>query len=136
MSNTTPAAGQTSPVCTANRHAVALETLRESLCPSSGEQGLKLRVLAKRLGVSAGYLSQIIHGKRVPSAKVYRALGLPPPARVVEISEGFDVAPVCARCGAVHVTKRCTQGKTSKPRAKAFKWGGVRYVRHAGTDQI
>jgi hypothetical protein len=86
--------------------------------------------------VSAGYLSQIVRGKRVPSAKVYRALGLPPPARIVEVQAGFDVAPVCPKCGIVHTTKRCTAGKTTKPRAKAFKIEGRRYYRHEGTDQI
>jgi hypothetical protein len=110
--------------------------LNEYLCPSSGAKGLKMRVLAKRIGLNAGYLSQIVRGKRAPSVKVYRALGLPPPARIVSIDEGFDVAPCCPKCGAVHVTKRCTKGVVRKPRAKAFKLDGRRYYRHEGTDQI
>lgn len=95
-----------------------------------------MRDLAKRIGVNVGYLSLVLRGKRAPSMKVYKALGLPLPARVVEIGEGFDVAPVCPRCGVVHVTKRCTKGQTRKPRAKAFKLNGRRYYRHEGTDQI
>lgn len=41
---------------------------------------------------------------------IRRALGLPITAS----------APVCAKCGQVHVTKRCTQanGKTAKPRIR------------------
>jgi hypothetical protein len=127
---------QTHPVCTANRHMAALEMLRGSLCPHGGTKPLKLRELAKRLNLNPGYLSQVLRGKRAPSRKVYAALGLPPPARVVEVGEGFDVAPVCSKCGIVHTTKRCTKGKTTKPRAKAYKLDGRRYCRHEGTDQI
>jgi hypothetical protein len=92
--------------------------------------------LAKRLGVSAGYLSQIVRGHRAPSAKVYRALGLPPPARVVEVPEGYDVAQVCGKCGQVHVTKRCTAGVKRKPRVTPYRWQGRRMYQHEGTDQI
>jgi hypothetical protein len=119
----------------ANSHSAAIEALK-TLQPSAAGERVRMRDLAKRLNLNAGYISQIISGRRAPSMRVYKALGLPPPARVVEVPEGFDVAPVCGRCGVVHTTKRCTKGKTTKPRAKAFKIAGRRYYRHEGTDQI
>lgn len=85
---------------------------------------------------NAGYLWNVAKGKKAASAKLCVALGLTPPARVIEVQAGYDVAPVCPKCGVVHTTKRCTAGQKRKPRTKAFKIEGRRYYRHEGTDQI
>ena len=39
------------------------------------DSGISLRALAKELGVSASYLSQVRHGKRPPSEKLLNMLG-------------------------------------------------------------
>lgn len=62
-------------------------------------------------GVPAATLCAIYKHNREPrKADIRRALGLP-----ITVP-----APVCAKCGQVHVTKRCTQanGKTAKPRIR------------------
>lgn len=123
-------------VSCANTHAAAIDAIKAMREPSGDAKPVKLRDLAKRLGLNAGYLSQILSGKRAPSMKVYKALGLTPPARVIEVQAGYDVAPVCPKCGVVHTTKRCIAGQKRKPRTKAFKIEGRRYYRHEGTDQI
>lgn len=107
-----------------------------------------LRTLKNKLGTwsrvaaslsprfNAGYLWNVSRGRKPASAKLFVALGLPPPARVVEIGEGYDVAPVCPKCGVVHTTKRCTANVKRKPRRVAYRWQGRRMYQHAGTDQI
>lgn len=60
-------------------------------------------------------LSRVAAGKQSPSPKLYAALGLTPPVRVVEIPAGYDVAKTCANCGRVHTLKRGCPDKR-KPR--------------------
>lgn len=124
------------PDSSANSHSAAIEALKAMLQPCEDGSRVRMRDLAKRLKLNAGYISQIISGKRAPSLKVYAALKLPAPARVVTVPEGFDIARQCSKCGQVHITKRCTAGAHRHSRSKPFKLEGRKYFRHEGTDQI
>lgn len=114
----------------------ALHAMRE---PSDDGKRPTLREIGQRLNLNPGYLSAILSGKKQPSPRVYRALGLRPPLRTVELDADHDVAPVCPKCGQVHVTKTCTATRKprrvdySKPRRVRGQWT---VARHTGTDQI
>lgn len=74
---------------------------------------------AKRIGVSRGYLYRVASGTRPASNKLLAKLGLPP--------HTVAVTP-CAKCGAVHVTKRCTDKAqpTKYPPHPVMRVGRVR----------
>lgn len=57
---------QACPDSTANTHSAAVDALKAMLQPCAGQERPRMRDLAKRLGLNAGYLSQIVHGKRAP----------------------------------------------------------------------
>lgn len=61
--------------------------------------------------LNRGLLSAVARGARQPTPQVLKALGLP----VVK----HMPAPVCARCGVVHVRKTCPNGsKAARPRRR------------------
>lgn len=74
------------------------------------ENGSILAV-ARKLGLSQAYLSQIASGKRRASNRYRCALGLKPLTAL---------APVCAKCGVPHTTKRCTHKNTFEQNASAY----------------
>lgn len=115
---------QAHPVSTANTHDTVIEMLKAMLEPLPGEKRPKLRDVAKRLGLNPGYVSQVVRGKRTPSLKVYAALGIEPPSRMVEVLRGYDVAPVCSVCGVVHVSRSCPTKRAPKIR----KWRDMNVV--------
>ena len=85
------------------------------------------RRVADEIGMpgSNSYLSRVALGKAKPSARLYHALGLEQPVRVVELPAGHGVGLACVKCGAVHTTKACTAKR--KPRAIVRRRDGVRY---------
>lgn len=114
----------------------ALSAMRE---PSDDGKRPTLREIGKRLNLNPGYLSAILRGRKTPSPRVYHALGLRPPRRVVEIDADHDVAPVCPKCGQVHTTKTCTLTRRPRrpdllrPRRVRGQWVAGR---HVVSDQI
>lgn len=60
------------------------------------------RRVAQQFGINEGTAWDIAHGYEPKTPELRRKLGLP----------SLAPAPVCTRCGDVHVTKRCT----AKPR--------------------
>jgi hypothetical protein len=75
-----------------------------------------LRRLAFELGQNVGTLSAVMRRKRKPSPALYIALGLTPPARLVEVPAGYGVGPACKTCGEVHTTTMCPTKR--KPRKR------------------
>jgi len=71
----------------------------------------KMAVMSDFRGMPAGTICAVYHGKPLPK-KWREAFGFPV----------MLPAPACAKCGKVHTTARCTEGRTA----------GRRWVRCAG----
>lgn len=111
-----------------NNVQLALRRLRDELG--------SWRKVGSRLRMNPGYVWSVAGSKKKPSVALYKALGLTPPKRKIELEEGYDIAPCCPKCGRVHVAKRCTANQPRKPRSRPYRWNGRRFYRHQGTDQI
>lgn len=64
--------------------------------------------VSDELGINRGLIWAVAKGKKRAPNSLRKKLGF----------ECYAPAPVCAKCGQVHVAKRCTQasGKIAKPR--------------------
>ena len=131
--------GQSMPDTSGNTPADVLAALGAMREPSNEGKRPTLREIGKRLNLNPGYLSAIMRGRKAPSPRVYHALGLRPPRRVVEIDADHDVAPVCPKCGQVHTTKTCALTRRPRrpdplrPRRVRGQWVAGR---HVVSDQI
>ena len=102
-------------------HVQSLDTVIRALLQLNTVGGMAWRDIAKMdayKGIPAGTLCAIAKGREPKNPHYREILRLPVLAP----------APVCAKCGAVHVTKRCTAN--GKP-------AGARWVRvpgHAGGE--
>jgi hypothetical protein len=65
-----------------------------------------LRGLAETYRVSHAVIARILAGYEPKAARIRLALGLP----------ALKLAPACPLCGEVHVAKRCTRVKSTRPR--------------------
>lgn len=79
-------------------------------------EGKSLEVIGKPYGVSKAIVRLILRGWK-PGPKIAKILGV----------TVYAPAPVCEKCGVVHVTSRCVVGKT-----KRVKW--VRVMGHKGWE--
>lgn len=90
----------------------AQERAKKSILTRYAKSGLghakrSWRRVATDLGVNAGYLRNVVSGKRKASIRLLKALNIKPDQVVV-------IASPCRRCGDVHTTKRCTLKRKPK----------------------
>ena len=74
--------------------------------------------LAKKYGVSHAVIQRIMLGQEPRRPDIRAALGLP----------ALRLAPVCPRCGQVHVTRRCLSRKPA-PKRRNFRRACVAALR-------
>lgn len=86
--------------------------LKRDLLAAHGPPPKKsLRELAQRFGVSHGVIQRVLLGLEPQSPRIRAALNL----------SALAPAPVCAKCGRVHVAKRCTAGPKVRRRRRSWK---------------
>src|SRR5512139_1383945 len=73
----------------------------EQLCREmqKAHQQASWRAIGRQYGISGGLAYRIAHGYEPKDLYIRYRLGLP----------AYALAPVCPRCGEVHVTRRCTR---------------------------
>lgn len=71
------------------------------------------RAVGKDYGITGGMAYRIAHGYEPKDPRIRTTLHLP----------ALVPAPVCPRCGVVHVSKRCTQKRSlPEPWESAVQW--------------
>lgn len=92
-------------------HAEVRQRLVERKAPE-----MSWRALAAEIGMpkAGAMLSRVAAGKQTPPPSLYKAVGLTPPVRIVEVPAGYGVGRACPACGQVHTTKTCAAKR--KPR--------------------
>lgn len=99
-------------------HVGAQERARKRLLTlyrksAKGHPSRSWRRVAVALGFNAGYLRNVVAGRRRASVRLLDALGVRPDSITIS-------ARPCRRCGGVHLARRCTRRPTFEENAMAY----------------